>query len=203
MRTLLLVAATAFTVVMTVTPTAVAQAPARDSLAVTGTARDTTGLLGFSFGDIDIHASSGPSGESPSGRGFLVVTNPGPGNIAIGSRSVDNVTCLAVSGNHAVVVFRDATFGLFVAEAMDNGPANSGLDTFFALPGDPSRSPSDCSPLGLMHSDTVTSGDVAIQDAPPLPTSKDQCKNGSWRNFPGFKNQGDCVSFVTTGGKQP
>jgi DNA-binding beta-propeller fold protein YncE len=31
---------------------------------------------------------------------------------------------------------------------------------------------------------------------PRLPTSKDQCKNGGWRNFPGFKNQGDCVSFV-------
>jgi hypothetical protein len=35
------------------------------------------------------------------------------------------------------------------------------------------------------------------------PTSKDQCKNGGWRNFPGFKNQGDCVSFVATGGRNP
>jgi hypothetical protein len=30
-----------------------------------------------------------------------------------------------------------------------------------------------------------------------LPTSKDQCKNGGWRTFPGFENQGDCVSFVS------
>jgi hypothetical protein len=37
--------------------------------------------------------------------------------------------------------------------------------------------------------------------APPLPTTKDQCKNGGWRNFPGFRNQGDCVSFVATNGK--
>jgi hypothetical protein len=29
------------------------------------------------------------------------------------------------------------------------------------------------------------------------PTSKDQCKHGGWRDYPGFKNQGDCVSFVT------
>ncbi len=36
-----------------------------------------------------------------------------------------------------------------------------------------------------------------------LPTSKDQCKNGGWRNFGVFKNQGDCVSFVATGGKNP
>jgi hypothetical protein len=28
------------------------------------------------------------------------------------------------------------------------------------------------------------------------PTSKDQCKNNGWKNFPQFKNQGQCVSFV-------
>jgi hypothetical protein len=36
---------------------------------------------------------------------------------------------------------------------------------------------------------------------PSPPTSKDQCKNGGWRTFGIFKNQGDCVSFVATGGK--
>jgi hypothetical protein len=30
------------------------------------------------------------------------------------------------------------------------------------------------------------------------PTSKDECKHGGWRDFPGFKNQGDCVSLVAT-----
>jgi hypothetical protein len=34
-----------------------------------------------------------------------------------------------------------------------------------------------------------------------LPTSTSQCKNGGWQNFGVFKNQGDCVSFVATGGK--
>jgi hypothetical protein len=33
------------------------------------------------------------------------------------------------------------------------------------------------------------------------PSSKDACKNGGWQSFPDFKNQGDCVSFVATGGK--
>ena len=43
-----------------------------------------------------------------------------------------------------------------------------------------------------------------LPDQTPLrPSTKDQCKNGGWRNFPGFKNQGDCVSFVATGGKNP
>jgi hypothetical protein len=36
-----------------------------------------------------------------------------------------------------------------------------------------------------------------------LPTTKEQCKNGGWRDFGVFKNQGDCVSFVATRGKNP
>ncbi len=36
----------------------------------------------------------------------------------------------------------------------------------------------------------------------PLPTSKDQCKKGGWKNYGDtFKNQGDCESFAATGGK--
>lgn len=36
---------------------------------------------------------------------------------------------------------------------------------------------------------------------PLTPTSKDQCKNSGWQSFGVFKNQGDCVSFVATGGR--
>ena len=31
---------------------------------------------------------------------------------------------------------------------------------------------------------------------PDLPSSKEQCKDGGRRNYPGFKNQGDCVTFI-------
>ena len=44
---------------------------------------------------------------------------------------------------------------------------------------------------------------VAISSRRLLPTSKDECKNGGWHTFGVFKNQGDCVSFVATGGKNP
>jgi hypothetical protein len=44
---------------------------------------------------------------------------------------------------------------------------------------------------------------VAVSPLPRLPTTKEQCKNGGWRNFPGFKNQGACVTFVATGGQNP
>ena len=42
-----------------------------------------------------------------------------------------------------------------------------------------------------------------IEFAVPLPTSTDQCRNGGWKTFGVFKNQGDCVSFVATKGKNP
>jgi hypothetical protein len=36
----------------------------------------------------------------------------------------------------------------------------------------------------------------------PRPTSADQCKKGGWQNYgTTFRNQGDCVSYVATGGK--
>ncbi len=38
--------------------------------------------------------------------------------------------------------------------------------------------------------------------APTEPTSVDQCKKNGWRNYGDmFKNQGDCVSFVVTDGR--
>jgi hypothetical protein len=40
-----------------------------------------------------------------------------------------------------------------------------------------------------------------VRPCQPKPGTKDDCINGGWRNFPGFRNQGDCVSFVATGGK--
>ncbi|MDG0867419.1 hypothetical protein [Candidatus Lucifugimonas marina] len=40
--------------------------------------------------------------------------------------------------------------------------------------------------------------------APVAPTSKSDCKKGGWEDYDGlFKNQGDCVSYVVTGGKNP
>jgi hypothetical protein len=35
------------------------------------------------------------------------------------------------------------------------------------------------------------------------PETKQECKNGGWQIFGVFKNQGDCVSFVATGGRNP
>jgi hypothetical protein len=52
---------------------------------------------------------------------------------------------------------------------------------------------------------TLTESFTSSLAAPVLivPTSKSQCKKGGWRDFDLFKNQGDCVSFVATKGKNP
>ena len=47
------------------------------------------------------------------------------------------------------------------------------------------------------------SASLSIAVEAPLPTSKDQCKQGGWTTFGVFKNQGDCVSYVATGGENP
>ena len=66
----------------------------------------------------------------------------------------------------------------------------------------PALGPDDCTPDGVSEQPLpLTSGDLVVTDVQPLPTSKAQCKNGGWSSFPGFKNQGDCVSFVATGGR--
>ena len=54
---------------------------------------------------------------------------------------------------------------------------------------------------------TTTTGSTSITDChTPTPITADQCKHGGWRhladkNGTPFKNQGDCVSYVATGGR--
>ena len=44
-------------------------------------------------------------------------------------------------------------------------------------------------------------GDACDSTPNGVPTSADQCKKDGWRPTACFKNQGDCVSFVATKGK--
>jgi parallel beta-helix repeat protein len=58
---------------------------------------------------------------------------------------------------------------------------------------------------GTVISATATdaAGDTSefAKDIVTLPASADQCKKGGWQAYGVFKSQGDCVSFVATGGK--
>ena len=118
------------------------------------------------------------------------------------------VTCLTVTGTRATIGFENqGTFseidkgGFLLVE--DNGTPGAGRDnlTVQLLPGPPSTCPRN--DVVYTAFESVTSGDLTVHDAAATPTSKDQCKNGGWKTYGVFKNQGDCVSFVATGGKNP
>jgi hypothetical protein len=137
-------------------------------------------VFNFSF---DAH--SGPSGEQPSGT-----VNGAP------------VTCLNVSGNQATIgaAIPGSAALFFVEDNNGAGQDRLAVAPFLPAPVTVCPDPTLISTIPLIQ---ITSGDITVVDAPPLPTSKEQCKNGGWRNFGVFKNQGDCVSFVATGGKNP
>jgi hypothetical protein len=100
------------------------------------------------------------------------------------------------SPTRAVLNLQGTSLGVVTVELVDNG--GNGADVFSAAPG---VTATDCSPLTGGITETLTNGRAIVFDAPALPTSKEQCKDGGWMTFPQFKNQGDCVSFVATQGK--
>jgi hypothetical protein len=157
----------------------------------------TTFFVGSTSFDFEV--VSGPSGENATGSGTATV-NGRP-------LTVTEATCLSVTGNTATIAGRlapNSSNWLFVlVTVVDNSPG--GVDTFAATVGIGTAFTSDpgCSrPVPLVGAPLVT-GDIVVHDAQPFPTSKDQCKNGGWRTYGVFKNQGDCVSFVASGGKSP
>ncbi len=147
---------------------------------------------GFSL--IQLNATSGPSGENPTGQvGFAQ---------AVGSfevREGGQVTCLAVSGNSAVINYESGgqvfSGQIVTVEVVDDSP-----DALLAGTRPLGRAATDCSPVPPEQTfyRPVISGDITVTDAPPLPSSKDQCRNDGWKQF-GFPNLGRCIAFVSYG----
>jgi hypothetical protein len=160
-----------------------------------------TFAAGFFFGSFD--AASDAGGANPSGQ---VSYHLGGG---LGSNVAATVVCLSVSVNTAVIGFVGTIDDPFppppqrvVGELVvaDNAPGPNVLDTVAVSQRVTDTGTPDCSAPGPLSFGPVV-GDVTVQAA--LPTGKDQCKHGGWRDFGVFRNQGDCVSFVATGGKHP
>lgn len=160
--------------------------PLQDSVIGTGTFLTGVGEAGFDFA-----ATSGPTGESPTGH--VIFTFPD-------LRIEGTVKCLRVVDANTAVV------GVFVP-AVDQsafvGVTTAGstqVISVFGFVTDESIGPGDCPAVILGESLNVVSGHIVITDAQPFPTTKDQCKNGGWAQF-GFQNQGQCVAFVQRGPK--
>ena len=158
------------------------------------------------FGTFDFSITSGPSGETPSGSATFTVI---PFGVTL---TATEVTCLSVSGNTATFVDRLApnsqSFDYGKSTFVDNGlggDLNAGAVYILGPLADPPACTPITGPEGFASFTLrpILTGDVVIHDAQPLPTSTDQCKNAGWKSYGVFKNQGDCVSFVATGGSNP
>jgi hypothetical protein len=137
---------------------------------------------------VSFDARSGPLGENPSGS---VVLTTDQGVVA------GTVTCVGVKGTLASVgvALQGTLPGGASAVVIHVAPAHGTMDIVTV-----NAAPMECPfPHGGGFQYT---GDIVIAAAAPLPTSKDQCKRGGWKAY-GFKNQGQCVSFVATGAKNP
>ncbi len=161
-----------------------AQAPGEVSVTGSGTAGSYTFVL-------DAH--SGPSGENPTGTASISF------NPSVFTRGP--VTCLAVVGNRAVIGIENGPGSLTAGEGtlieVSDDPDALFFRLYFEPPSTCPTDPSGYTPI------PVTDGNITISKAPPLPTSKDQCKNGGWRNYgTTFQNQGDCVSSVNHQARQ-
>jgi hypothetical protein len=201
-RKLLLVVAGLAVAVVSLAPAARAQTPAMDTVVGSG---DVFVAAGPPFGrfhlfGFDFNVTSGPAGENPTGQINRLTFGERPVQSFIGT-----LTCLAVSGNRAAIGAVGTLNGFptsVVITVVDGGPPNSGADTFNAVTEiRPEPPPPNCSTPFFSNQRVVTNGDITVVDAPTFPSSKEQCKNGGWQSFGLFKNQGDCVSFVVTGGE--
>jgi hypothetical protein len=94
----------------------------------------------------------------------------------------------------------------FVVVVVDHGPWLPDPDGVYPDPVDEygSASPDtpDCAAPGVTPGFIPLAGDFVVTDAPSVPTTKDQCKNGGWTRYgTRFTNQGQCVAFVERGPK--
>ena len=164
--------------------------------------QDTVTATGSNFGadplsavNIRIDASSGPSGENPSGEAAFGL------NLALPVSISSPVSCLNVTGNTAVMTlsgpFPSAPPGLIavIVRVVDNG--GSGQDRFEYYPVLPEIGfLPDCVTGAPGYFGGPLDGRAQVFDAPPAPASKSQCLDGGFAGF-GFRNQGQCIRFVT------
>jgi hypothetical protein len=171
------------------------------------------------LGNFAIDARSGASGEDATGT-FTAHLGGG-----FGFNWTATVSCLAVSGNTAVIGFSGKVAGgvipvsfwtVGLVRVVDGDGADDTIEWSYVLgeqgsgdppPGDPLPGPTDCSsypgPFTLREGPHVVgSDDIVVTDSHAFPTSKEQCKKGGWASF-GFRNQGQCVAFVERGPKPP
>jgi hypothetical protein len=144
-------------------------------------------------------------------------TNPYPGSYSETGNWTStsfNATFTIISGTTTITGSKSGGSGdctptitdLNTASATQNGPYTATIHTpsgDFLDQGISLGSVSVTPPIsGSLASQSEIFSSTLAQPVPLAPTSVAQCMHGGWQNFPQFKNQGACVSFVATGGKR-
>ena len=112
------------------------------------------------------------------------------------SRPVSNLSLQVMNGETSTVSYTVASnLGGSVTKSLVAN-FSSGADTF-ALPDDGITSVTIGRTTASSFWDFFI--DNVVFDAFPITTA--ECKNGGWETFGVFNNQGDCVSYVATSGK--
>ena len=168
--------------------------------------------LGTSISDVNVSVS-GLSHSSPDDIGLLLVSPEG-----------QSVILMTDSGGLSAVRDINLTFDDAAPGFLPNGPfLSSGTykpsagassvgcvapESFPGAPATPYASSlsvfNGTNPNGTwklyviddsaVHKGSITSWSLHISTT-PVPTTKEQCQNGGWREF-GYPNQGTCISFV-------
>ena len=145
----------------------------------------------------DFDAHSGPSGEPGGTVRYRLEYRDGSALIDY----VAPVTCLDVDANEATIgldlsAFEPPNFPspgtaivIWVVDGGVTGPDFFTYDTLFE--------PASCDRPRERELLPVAEGDILVTEAPrPVPTTKDQCRDGGWRDFAIFQNQGQCIAYV-------
>ncbi len=118
---------------------------------------------------------------------------------------INNLTSGTISNNYV-----NETRGFVVVSDTDltftgNSFGTNALDIVF-INQDNSANNYSCDEVRqivLNNNGAVVQNQTQTTPCPTYPSNKDECKGGGYKSFTGrlFKNQGECVSFVASGGK--
>jgi len=152
-----------------------------------------------------VSGGSAASTTGPTVRGVSECTEQAPFAVrgvvtGLEPNTVYGVDALFSTGGSAGTVFTtDGTGAAGFGSTLATSPFEVRIVIWLNPDGDFDQDPGE--PIIIDQTFVV---DRPCEDArPKLPTSKDECNHSGWETYGVFKNQGDCVSFVATGGKNP
>jgi hypothetical protein len=127
---------------------------------------------------------------------------------AISSADIVELQFTAASTNCSAITLVFQEDGFDVYDSGQLGPADSTpvIDVGPVIPGTHLLTLQATGVEGGCNVGTLDSwgGTLTVWTVMPVgPTTKDQCRNGGWTNFPAFHNQGECITYVVTAGTHP